>query len=88
LKQYQYSLQLQPHTKETTMNLTEVRNIAKQHGLTTGKHSKSELIKLVQSNEGNFDCYASASESECDQGGCSWRTDCFDAARSGEPLQA
>jgi hypothetical protein len=70
------------------MNLTEVRSIAKQQGVIPGKHTKSALIRLVQSNEGNFDCYASAVASECDQGGCSWRADCFEAARTGEPLQA
>lgn len=70
------------------MKLTEVRAIAKQHRITLGKLSKSELIKLIQACEGNFDCYASAFESECDQGGCNWRTDCFDAGRIGKPPAA
>jgi hypothetical protein len=66
------------------MTITEVRAIAKQHRITLGKLSKSELIKLIQACEGNFDCYASAFADECDQGICNWRTDCFDAGRIGE----
>jgi len=67
------------------MKLTEVGAIAKKHGIVPGKLSKSELIKIIQSNEGNFDCYATAFASECDQGGCSWRKDCFEAGSIGEP---
>ena len=69
------------------MKLTEVRAIAKQHRIILGKLSKSELIRLIQACEGNFDCYASASEGECDQGGCSWRADCFDDSRPGRAAE-
>jgi hypothetical protein len=65
------------------MKLEEIRNIAKSHSIHTGKLSKLELIKSIQSEEGNFDCYGSASGGECDQSGCSWREDCFAAARAG-----
>ncbi|MDO8991022.1 MAG: SAP domain-containing protein [Sideroxyarcus sp.] len=67
------------------MKLTEIRAIAKQHRITLGKLSKSELIKLIQACEGNFDCYATAFAGKCDQGDCGWRGDCFDASRIGEP---
>ena len=67
------------------MKLTEVSAIAKKHSIVPGKLSKSELIKIIQSNEGNFDCYASAYDRACDQGGCSWREDCFDAGSIREP---
>ncbi|MDO8926965.1 MAG: SAP domain-containing protein [Sideroxyarcus sp.] len=62
------------------MKLAEVSAIAKTHSIVPGKSSKSELIRSIQSKEGNFDCYATAFEKECDQGGCSWREDCFDAS--------
>jgi hypothetical protein len=63
------------------MKLAEVCVIAKSKKINPGKLSKTELIKVIQSNEGNFDCFASANTGECDQAGCSWREDCFQAAR-------
>ena len=37
------------------MKMEEVRSIAKSHGISPGKFSKTELIKYIQANEGNFD---------------------------------
>ena len=65
------------------MKLEEIRSIAKTRGVHPGKHSKTELIKAIQTGEGNFDCFASAYSGECDQTGCSWRADCFEAAKQG-----
>ena len=65
------------------MKLEAIRDIAKVHGLQTGKRSKSELIKSIQMEEGNFDCYATAYAGVCDQSDCLWRSDCFAAARAG-----
>lgn len=65
------------------MKLEDVRNIAKTRGVHPGKHSKIELIKTLQSEEGNFDCFATAYSGECDQLNCLWRQDCFDAAMKG-----
>lgn len=65
------------------MKMEEVRSIAKLHGIRPGKLSKSELIKSVQVREGNFDCFATACSGECDQAGCCWREDCFEAAQIG-----
>jgi len=66
------------------MKLEEIRTIANSRGIHPGKLSKSVLIKSIQQEEGNFDCYGTASIGECDQGGCSWREDCFDASQQGE----
>jgi len=60
------------------MRLEVVRAIAKSHGLRSGKRSKEDLIKSIQSEEGNFDCYGTAVQGVCDQETCLWRTDCFD----------
>ena len=67
------------------MKLEERRAVAKSRGIHPGKLSKVDLIKSIQMNEGNFDCFATAYGRECDQLGCSWREECFDAARKGEP---
>lgn len=66
------------------MKLEVVRTIAKSHGIHTGKRSKTDLVKAIQSDEGSFNCFATAYAGECDQGECLWRDDCFEAAKSGE----
>jgi hypothetical protein len=63
------------------MNITEVRDIAKARGITATNLFKTELIRTIQAREGNFDCYATAFDGVCDQLGCIWRDDCFEAAR-------
>ncbi len=67
------------------MKLAEIRDIAKSHSIHPGKLSKIELVKSIQLDEGNFDCFASATSGECDQIGCVWREDCFSSARAGAP---
>jgi len=64
------------------MKLEEVRAIAKTRSIKPGSLSKAELIKAIQTQEGNFDCYGSATRGECNQASCLWREDCFDAAAS------
>ena len=64
------------------MKLQEIRAIAKQHQINSSGLSKNELIHEIQRQEGNFDCFGSACNGECDQMGCLWRDDCFDAATS------
>lgn len=66
------------------MNLEAVRAIAKSHGITPSKLSKANLIRSIQVREGNFDCFASARVSECDQTGCLWRNDCLATIPKGE----
>ena len=66
------------------MKIEEVRSLAKSRGIHTGKLSKAVLIRTIQAEEGNFDCFATAYDGVCDQESCLWRSDCFDAARSVE----
>lgn len=66
------------------MKLEEISAIAKTRAISQGKLSKAEIIKAIQTAEGNFDCYSSAHEGVCDQVDCCWREDCFDAAQLGE----
>lgn len=62
------------------MRIEAVRNIAKSHGIKAGKLSKTELIKEIQTEEGNFDCFGTALNGACDQANCLWREDCFGAS--------
>ena len=63
------------------MQMQEIRTIAKEHGLKTSKQTKVGLVRSIQVAEGNFACFATAIDGDCDQMGCMWREDCFAAAR-------
>jgi len=63
------------------MNMQEIRVLAKDFGIKTSRMSKMELIRTIQLTEGNFNCFASAINGECDQSKCKWRDDCFSAAK-------
>lgn len=58
------------------MNMNQVKSKAKEMGIKIGKMKKGELIRSIQTQEGNFPCFESAS-SYCDQEYCSWRKDCI-----------
>jgi len=60
------------------MNIGEVRNIAKLRQIKPGNLSKTELIRMIQTQEGNSACYASARGGECNQESCLWREDCLE----------
>ena len=59
------------------MKMNEIREIAKSHGIKPGKLSKTNLIKSIQIEEGNSDCFATALDLDCTQDQCRWRADCF-----------
>lgn len=58
------------------MKMTEVRVIAKKLDLKTGKMKKMDLIRAIQTKEGNFPCFQTANDS-CNQMTCIWRSDCL-----------
>lgn len=64
------------------MNVTEIREIARDRGVKPGKLNKVALVRQIQSAEGNFDCFGTAVNGECDQNQCLWRKDCFAAAKN------
>ncbi|MCW8919634.1 MAG: SAP domain-containing protein [Gammaproteobacteria bacterium] len=65
------------------MHMQEIRKIAQTHGLKTSRLSKSALVRLIQGSEGNFECFATALNGECDQLECCWREDCLGQSQSG-----
>lgn len=58
------------------MKLDEVKKIAAQQGIKTGKLRKADIIKAIQRSEGNPDCYNTGQAGLCGQATCSWRDDC------------
>jgi len=59
------------------MELREIREMARAMGIRARGIDKAELVRAMQRAEGNFDCFGSAAEEECDQEDCMWREDCF-----------
>ncbi len=62
------------------MKIDEIRSIARSQGIQSGGLSKTELIKSIQTAEGNFDCFATARNGDCDQLACNWRKECLPPA--------
>ena len=58
------------------MNVNEIKTIARERGIKTGNLKKSDLIKTIQRDEGNGDCFGMLANGPCDQTACLWRTDC------------
>ncbi len=59
------------------MKMKEIRIIAKAQGVKPLQRTKAGLIRSIQLQEGNFDCFASARQQTCSQTDCLWRDDCF-----------
>jgi Rho termination factor, N-terminal domain len=58
------------------MKIEEIRGIAKQRDVKTGKMKKSEIIRAIQEAEGNPVCFDTGKTVECGQVNCLWREDC------------
>jgi hypothetical protein len=59
------------------MKIQEVRGIAKAIGVNSARISKEEIIRAIQEAEGNFPCFGTVRDGNCDQGDCAWREDCL-----------
>lgn len=63
------------------MKMTEIRDMAKSRGLKFGVGvTKIDAVRLLQRDEGNFDCFARAESGYCDQYQCVFREDCLSLA--------
>jgi hypothetical protein len=58
------------------MKLVEIREIAKQFGITAGKMKKAELVRAIQQAERNDPCFETGRADSCRQESCLWREDC------------
>ncbi len=58
------------------MNMTEIRTIAKERGISSAKLRKVELIRAIQLDEHNDPCFATENVNKCGQTNCLWITDC------------
>jgi hypothetical protein len=58
------------------MRVKELQKMAKELGIKTTGLRKAEMIRVIQSAEGNFDCFGTAVD-YCDQMNCLFRKDCL-----------
>ena len=56
------------------MEMTVVREKAKSMGIKTARMSKLNLIREIQTREGNFPCFGTATD-YCDRLDCCFRAD-------------
>ena len=58
------------------MKMQELREIAKKRGVKTATMKKVEIIRAIQRDEGNADCYNTGNADTCGQSECLWKDDC------------
>ena len=63
------------------MNIAEIRTKAKGLGVQFGKLSEGDLIRSIQTKEGNFPCFETARE-YCSQKLCCWREACLPSKKT------
>ena len=64
------------------MKMSEIRKIAIAQGVQPKRLTKAALVKAIQAQEGNFDCFGTAKDGFCDQTNCLWIEDCLKQATS------
>ncbi len=62
------------------MTLEEIRLIAQSHGINADGPEMLELVRAMQSAEGNEQCFGTDKASICGQSGCCWHEPCLVAA--------
>jgi hypothetical protein len=60
----------------TIMKMQELREIAKKRGIKTANMKKTDIIRAIQRDESNADCYSTGNVDKCGQTECLWITDC------------
>ena len=59
------------------MKMADIQNKAKSLGIKPSKMKKADLIRSIQSQEGNFSCFQTSANGQCSQESCCWRDDCL-----------
>ncbi len=58
------------------MKMQELREIAKKRGIKTANMKKADIIRAIQRDEGNADCFDSGNADKCGQAECLWKDEC------------
>jgi len=67
-----------PFKEQTAiMKMQEIREIAKQRCIKTANMKKADIIRAIQREESNADCYGTDNADKCGQTECLWKSDCI-----------
>jgi hypothetical protein len=77
----------QHNTKEGTMTLQKIQNMAKGMGINPSRMKKADVIRGIQRKENNIDCYATDRMDSCGEDECLWRSDCLSSNNHGKAQQ-
>lgn len=58
------------------MKMNDIRQFARERNLKPSRLRKTELIRLIQADEGNPTCFATGQVEDCGQPACLWRNIC------------
>uniref|UniRef100_UPI004057BA0F SAP domain-containing protein n=1 Tax=Candidatus Electrothrix sp. TaxID=2170559 RepID=UPI004057BA0F len=58
------------------MNIAEIKAVAKDRGVKPGRMKKEDLVRAIQLQEGNPQCFNTSFAAKCEQDECLWRGDC------------
>jgi len=61
------------------MTVKEIQTMAKNMGLKVGRLKKAEIIRKIQTAEGNIPCFGTERVRYCEEENCLWRKDCLKA---------
>lgn len=59
------------------MKPNEIRAIARERNIPPQRLPLTELVRTMQRQEGNSDCFGTDLAARCDQDGCLWRANCL-----------
>ena len=59
------------------MRFQEIREIAKNMGVGTYRMKKTDLVRTIQREENNIECYGTERVYICQEEACLWRSDCM-----------
>jgi len=58
------------------MNMAQIKAVAQDRGVKPGRMKKEDLVRAIQLQEGNPQCFNTNFSQECGQPECLWREDC------------
>ena len=59
------------------MNLSEIKRMAKGMGINIFGMKKLDVVRAIQREENNIDCYGTPRVDVCNEDTCLWRNDCI-----------
>ena len=70
------------------MNFNEIKRMAKGMGINTFGIKKLDVIRAIQREENNIECYGTQRVDICHEDACLWRNECISLNHSGHtPLK-